>query len=112
VYTVEHVGFLADFAKKNLRKTGYENVTVLLQDGSIGYLKQAPYDRIAVTCAAPEIPAPLIEQLKPNGILVIPVGSHLQELLLVKKDKKENIRTEKMGEVVFVPLRGRYGFKK
>jgi protein-L-isoaspartate(D-aspartate) O-methyltransferase len=112
VYTVERLEFLVDFAKKNLEKAGYENVTVLLQDGSIGYLKQAPYDRIAVTCAAPEIPTPLIEQLKPGGIMVIPVGNQFQELILVKKDKKENIRTEHMGGVLFVPLIGRYGFKK
>ena len=81
VYTVERIESLVNFAKKNLKETGYDNVTVILEDGSMGYSKYAPYDRIAVTCAAPYIPEPLLEQLKPGGIMVIPVGSYSQELI-------------------------------
>lgn len=65
-----------------------------------------------VTCAAPDIPEPLVEQLKPGGIMVIPVGDYFQELILVKKDKKGKIKKENRGGVVFVPLIGKYGFKQ
>ncbi len=75
VYTVERIESLVNFAKDNLKEAGYDNITVLLEDGSMGYSQYAPYDRIVVTCAAPYIPEPLLEQLKPGGILVIPVGN-------------------------------------
>jgi protein-L-isoaspartate(D-aspartate) O-methyltransferase len=110
VYAVERIEPLVNFAKKNLKKTGYDNVTVLLGDGSIGCSRYAPYDRIAVTCAAPCIPEPLLEQLKPGGIMVIPVGKYYQELIKIKKDSNSNIHKERKGGVVFVPLIGKYGF--
>jgi protein-L-isoaspartate(D-aspartate) O-methyltransferase len=112
VYTVERIEALVNFARENLRKTGYNNVTVVLEDGSMGYSECAPYDRIAVTCAAPYIPEPLLEQLKPGGIMVIPVGNYSQELIRVKKDSKSNIHTERKGGVAFVPLIGKHGFRK
>ncbi|MEM2227256.1 MAG: protein-L-isoaspartate(D-aspartate) O-methyltransferase, partial [Candidatus Bathyarchaeia archaeon] len=72
VYTIEIIPELAEFAEKNLKKLNYSKyVTVIVGDGSIGYLKEAPYDRILVTAAASKIPEPLIEQLKNGGILVI-----------------------------------------
>jgi len=111
IYTVERIEPLVNFARKNLEKTGYENVTVLLEDGSMGYSKYAPYDRITVTCAAPDIPEPLLEQLKPGGIMVIPVGTHSQELIRVKKDSEGKIHKEREGGVIFVPLIGKYGFR-
>jgi len=110
VYAVERLEPLVHFARKNLNETGYDNVTVLLGDRSMGYSKYAPYDRIAVTCAAPCIPEPLLEQLKPGGIMVIPVGNYSQELIRIEKDREGNIRKEKKGEVIFVPLIGKYGF--
>ncbi|AAM03988.1 TPA: protein-L-isoaspartate(D-aspartate) O-methyltransferase [Methanosarcina acetivorans] len=110
VYTVERIEPLVDFARENLKKAGYENVTVLLDDGSMGYSKCAPYDRIVVTCAAPDIPEPLLEQLKPGGIMIIPVGDYIQELVRIKKDPEGKIHEEKRGGVVFVPLIGKYGF--
>lgn len=112
VYTVERIESLVNFAKMNLKKTGYENVTVIHEDGSMGYSNFAPYDRIAVTCAAPYIPEPLLEQLKPGGIMVIPVGSYTQELFRVKKDIKGHIHKNRKGGVIFVPLIGKYGFRK
>ncbi len=112
VYTVERLEPLVQLAKENLKRTGYNNVTVLLEDGSMGYSEYAPYDRIAVTCAAPDIPEPLLEQLKPGGILVIPVGNYFQELIRVKKDSEGNIHKERKGGVIFVPLIGKYGFRK
>lgn len=112
IYTVERVEQLVEFARKNLEKTGYENVTVLLDDGSMGYSRYALYDRITVTCAAPDIPKPLLEQLKPGGIMVIPVGTYSQELIRIKKDSEGNISKEREGGVIFVPLIGKYGFKE
>ncbi len=113
IYSVERVEPLANFARKNLEKTGYDNVTVLLENGSMGYPHYAPYDRITVTCAAPYIPEPLLEQLKPGGIMVIPVGdNYSQELFRVKKDFKGNTYKKRKNWVVFVPLIGKHGFRK
>jgi protein-L-isoaspartate(D-aspartate) O-methyltransferase len=110
VYTVERIEPLVHFARKNLRETSYNNVTVILEDGSMGYSGFAPYDRIIVTCAAPRIPEPLLEQLKPGGIMVIPVGNYSQELIKITKDCEGNIHKERKGGVIFVPLIGKYGF--
>jgi protein-L-isoaspartate(D-aspartate) O-methyltransferase len=110
VYTVELIEPLVNFARENLKRAGYENVTVLLEDGSVGYSSYAPYDRIVVTCAAPDIPEPLLEQLKPGGIMVIPVGNYIQELIRIKKDNEGNVHKEAKGGVVFVPLKGKLGF--
>jgi protein-L-isoaspartate(D-aspartate) O-methyltransferase len=77
----------------------------------MGYAEKAPYDRILVTAAAPDIPKPLIEQLKPNGIMLIPIGSvHLfQSLIKITKEVNGKTREENLGGVAFVPLTGRYG---
>ncbi|WP_048141561.1 MULTISPECIES: protein-L-isoaspartate O-methyltransferase [unclassified Methanosarcina] len=112
IYTVERIKPLVNFAMKNLEETGYDNVTVLLENGSIGYPRHAPYDRIAVTCAAPSIPKTLLEQLKPGGIMVIPVGDCYQELIKVKKDSNGNIHKKRKGEVIFVPMLGKHGFPR
>ncbi|KKH95348.1 protein-L-isoaspartate O-methyltransferase [Methanosarcina sp. 1.H.T.1A.1] len=112
IYTVERIKPLVNFAMKNLEETGYDNVTVLLENGSIGYPRYAPYDRIVVTCAAPSIPKTLLEQLKPGGIMVIPVGDYFQELIRIKKDSNGNIHKKRKGEVTFVPMLGKHGFPK
>ena len=112
VYTVEIVQGLADFARKNIMNAGYnDRVTIICADGSMGYAEKAPYDRILVTAAAPDIPKPLIEQLKPNGIMLIPVGRVLlfQSLINITKGVNGNTREENLGGVAFVPLTGRYG---
>jgi len=112
IYTVEIVQGLAEFARKNIMNAGYnDRVTIICADGSTGYPEKAPYDRILVTAAAPDIPKPLIEQLKPNGIMLIPVGSvHLfQSLIKITKGVNGKTREENLGGVAFVPLTGRYG---
>ena len=112
VYTVEIVQGLADFARKNIMNAGYnDRVTIICADGSVGYAEKAPYDRILVTAAAPDIPKPLIEQLKPNGIMLIPVGSVqlFQSLIKITKGVNGKTREENLGGVAFVPLTGRYG---
>jgi protein-L-isoaspartate(D-aspartate) O-methyltransferase len=108
VYAVELIEGLALFARENIKKAGISNVTVLVEDGSIGLRGFAPYDRISVACAAPYISETLTEQLKPGGKLVIPVGKHIQELYLVTKIN--GLKKEAKGGVVFVPLVGKKGF--
>jgi len=113
VYTIEIVLDLVKAARSNLEKAGYsDRVTLVQGDGSLGYPARAPYDRIVVTAAAPKIPQPLLGQLVPGGILVIPVGGRLfpQELVRVRKDEKGRIERASMGGVAFVPLIGKEGF--
>ena len=113
VFAVEHLEELVAVARGNLERAGYaDKVTLLQGDGSIGYADRAPYDRILVTAAAPKIPPPLLEQLKPEGILVIPVGGRMfpQELIRVKKKTDGTLQRESLGGVAFVPLVGKYGF--
>jgi protein-L-isoaspartate(D-aspartate) O-methyltransferase len=114
VYTIEIVKELADFARRNVMRVGYgDRVTTIAGDGSLGFPEKAPYDRIVVTAAAPEVPEPLIEQLKINGILVIPVGgtSFFQSLVRITKFRDGKLKRENLGGVAFVPLTGKYGFK-
>jgi protein-L-isoaspartate(D-aspartate) O-methyltransferase len=113
VYTVELVPELVNVARSNLERAGYSSrVTLVLGDGSIGYPDRAPYDRIVVTAAAPKVPQPLVDQLRPQGILIVPVGGRLfpQELLKVRKDEKGRIQRASLGGVAFVPLIGKEGF--
>lgn len=114
VYTVEIVQGLAEYARKSMMNAGYgDRVTIICADGSLGYSEKAPYDRVLVTAAAPDIPKPLIEQLKPNGIMLIPVGSiHLfQNLIKVTKGVNGKVKEENLGGVAFVPLTGCHGHK-
>jgi protein-L-isoaspartate(D-aspartate) O-methyltransferase len=114
VYTVEIVQGLAEIARKNIMKAGYgDRVSIIVADGSMGYPEKAPYDRILVTAAAPEVPQPLIEQLKPTGIMLIPVGnaSLFQNLIKIIKGSNGKNKEESLGGVAFVPLTGRYGHR-
>jgi len=112
VYTTEIIKELADYSRANIEKAGCgERITIIHADGSEGYPIEAPYDRMLVTAAAPDIPKPLIEQLKPDGgILIIPVGTtyYFQTLYrITKRDSK--LTREDLGGVAFVPLTGKYG---
>lgn len=108
IYGVERIEALAEFARDNLTRAGYKNVTIIVEDGSLGLPAYAPYDRISVACAAPDIPKTLTDQLKKGGKMIIPVGRYFQELYLVTKIN--GIAEEPKGGVVFVPLVGRCGF--
>ncbi len=113
VYTIERIPELAEFARRNLERTGYsEYVTVIVGDGTLGYPEEAPYDRILITAAAPDIPKPLIEQLKEGGRIVAPVGDlYVQRLVIA--DKVGGVLRRRYGiECVFVPLIGKYGWRE
>ncbi|MDI6916352.1 MAG: protein-L-isoaspartate O-methyltransferase [Thermoplasmatales archaeon] len=109
VYTIERYSGLAEKAKENLKN--YKNVEVIVADGSKGLKEHAPYDRIFVTCAAPDIPEPLIEQLKGNGKLLIPVGERFMQDLILLEKKNNKISKRNLGGCMFVPLVGEYGFR-
>jgi len=114
VYTLEIVRALADNAKKNIRNAGYsDRVKIINADGSKGYAEKAPFDRVVVTAAAPDVPKPLTDQLKPSGIMLIPVGSLslFQNLLKITKEQDGKIKQENLGGVAFVPLTGEYGHR-
>lgn len=111
VYSVEIVPELAQAAQERLARLGYANVVVMHGDGYCGWPEHAPFDGIIVTAAAPEIPPPLIEQLKPGGRMVIPVGQPhgSQELMLVEKNAAGGLSIHNMLPVAFVPLTGDHG---
>ena len=105
VYTIEIVKPLADEAKIRLAAEGYKNVHCRLGDGYQGWPEKAPFDAIIVTAAPPEIPQPLVEQLKNGGRMVLPVGEGFQELVLVVK-KAGKIYEQSLIPVRFVPMTG------
>lgn len=109
LYTVELLASLQKQAKERLRGLGYHNIHYKVGDGSLGWAEHAPYDRIMVTAAAKRMPLPLIEQLAPGGIMIIPVGPlGWQELMQVTKDSEGNIEQKKLLDVAFVELVGKY----
>ena len=110
VYSVERRPELAAQARENLLRAGITNVTMIEADGSLGLAKHAPYDRISVAAAAPQIPEPLKRQLKVGGKMVLPVGSDYQELYLLTR--KNGFCVEKKMGVIFVPLIGQEGFRE
>ncbi len=110
VYTVERVPELSERAKRILEKLGFDNVKFKVGDGSLGWPEYSPYDRIVVTAAAPEIPEPLKDQLKDEGIIVIPIGGRYGQVLVKGIKKDSRIVTQELFPCAFVPLKGEYGF--
>lgn len=108
VHTTENVGPLVAPARERLQRLGYHNVEVHECDGYFGLPKLAPFDGIIVTAAASHVPQPLLDQLKPGGRLVIPVGQefYAQELLVIQKQQDGEFKRSKIIDVVFVPLTG------
>lgn len=109
VYTVEIVPELAVRAVETLSSLGYQSIKTKTGDGYEGWKENAPYDGIIVTCAPEDIPEPLVEQLKPGGVIVIPVGeeNQTQMLVVVRKAKNGRIFQEKQFPVRFVPMTGK-----
>jgi protein-L-isoaspartate(D-aspartate) O-methyltransferase len=106
VYSVEIIKPLAEAARKRLKRLGYTPVEVRHADGFHGWKEKGPFDAIIVTCAAGQIPPPLIKQLKPGGRMIIPVGARfaVQSLMLVEKDREGKVRSRSLMRVRFVPL--------
>ncbi len=112
VYSIEKIPELAERAEGLLSRLGYGNVAIRVGDGSEGWIQEAPFDAIVVTAGAPEIPAPLVEQLGVGGRLVIPVGSAYHQRLNIVRKEREGIRKEEGTGCVFVPLIGTFGWKE
>lgn len=108
VYSMEIVEPLASRAAKTLADMGYDNVHTRAGDGYDGWPEHAPFDGIIVTAGAGHVPPPLLDQLKPGGRMVIPLGAcfSAQELLLITKDMHGNTHSREVLPVRFVPLTG------
>ena len=106
VYSVEIIKVLAEAAARRLKRLGYSSVRVRRADGYNGWKEEAPFDAIIVTCAAGQVPPPLIKQLAPGGRLLIPVGARfsIQSLILIEKDDEGEVTSRSLMPVRFVPL--------
>lgn len=112
VYSIERIQQLACLALQRLDKLGYSNVSVFIGDGSLGWQDLAPYDRIIVTAAAPEVPEHLYEQLALWGKMVIPVGEQERQELIVVHRTPEGQERRSLGGCIFVPLVGAEGWSE
>jgi protein-L-isoaspartate(D-aspartate) O-methyltransferase len=111
VFSVEILEELATKTRERLDRLGYQNIRIQVGDGTLGWEEHAPYDAIIISAAAPQIPRPLLEQLKPDGMLVLPMGEEeLQALVRIRKGK-DGIKEEYLGECRFVKLRGTHGWE-
>jgi protein-L-isoaspartate(D-aspartate) O-methyltransferase len=103
VYSMEIVPELAEGARRALAQAGYHNVEVRTGDGYLGWPERAPFDRIIVTAAPPEIPQTLVNQLAADGIMVVPVGTSYQEIVIITKTAA-GVTERRTIEVRFVPM--------
>lgn len=110
VFGVERLPALAHSARANLEAAGIRNATVLVGDGTLGWRPFAPYDAILVAAASPEIPAPLVEQLGPEGRMVIPLGDRSAQTLTLVRRVGDDVVVSALEDVRFVPLLGEFGF--
>jgi protein-L-isoaspartate(D-aspartate) O-methyltransferase len=111
VYSLERIGALVREALVRMRDLGVDNVKVQTFDGTVGWSDVGPFDRIMVTAGAPEVPKPLLEQLKDGGKLVVPEGDRESQQLVLYEKTAEGIRRTAGELVAFVPLIGRFGWK-
>lgn len=111
VYTIERIDALSKSAQTLLNGLGYKNIHCITADGTLGWPDAAPFDRILITAAAPDLPDPHLSQLKDNGIIVAPVGTlYSQELIKARKIGTEIIK-DYFTPCVFVPLIGKHGWQ-
>lgn len=112
VFSIERIDILANKARRVLEELGYKGIIIKVGDGTLGWQEFAPFDKIVVTASAEKVPAPLLEQIKEGGRLVIPVGPRFtQTLMLLEKTGKGYITEKGICGCTFVPLIGRYGWR-
>jgi protein-L-isoaspartate(D-aspartate) O-methyltransferase len=96
------------FARKTLNRAGYTDIVLILGDGGLGHAEHAPYDRICVTAACPDVPSPLIEQLATPGRLIAPVVEGTRQRLTLLDKTADGVRRTSLADVLYVSLQGRY----
>jgi protein-L-isoaspartate(D-aspartate) O-methyltransferase len=111
VFSVERIASLVGRAEERLRAIGYKNIHIKVDDGTLGWPEESPFDRIIITAGAPKIPDPLTSQLSENGILLAPVGDRSSQQLMKMIKSKGTITEEFHTLCVFVPLIGKHGWK-
>ena len=104
VYSVEYHAELAERARQTLADVGYGDVTVRVGDGRAGWPEHAPYDRAYLTCAAPSFPSAVVEQVRPDGLLLAPIGRGRQQLIRARRRPDGSLDTENRGGVRFVEM--------
>jgi protein-L-isoaspartate(D-aspartate) O-methyltransferase len=112
VFSIERVSELAARATDLIRALKIPNISVKVFDGTYGWSDQAPFDRIIIAAAAPEVPQPLIQQLARTGIMVLPIGSEKNQRLARVRRVGTSVQIEDYGTAEFVPLVGRFGWKE
>ena len=110
VYSVERIPKLARNSETRLAEMGYANIQLMVGDGTLGWPDHAPYDAIIVTAAAPQVPQALLDQLKPGGRLVIPIGLRFSQVLRVWQRVEDRFESHDSIGVMFVPLIGKQGW--
>ena len=108
VYSIERFQVLAKKADDTIKSLGYANIRINVGDGTLGWPEEAPFDRIIVTAASPVVPGPLLEQLKAQGRLILPLGENFSQVLTLIEKKETDFEYTDICACVFVPLVGRY----
>jgi len=110
VFSIERIPELAAQARATLAMAGIMNVHVFVGDGSLGLPEHGPYDAVVVTAASPKVPPALVDQLKPGGRLIIPVGDRYEQTLIRLTATSNGPQVERLGGCRFVPLIGQQGW--
>ena len=111
VFSIERLPALYEQAREILRQLDVRNVSLLLGDGTIGWREYAPYDAILVSASAPEVPAPLLDQLAEGGTLLIPLGGKDEQILVSFERRDGTVVRRDIAPVRFVPLLGTHGWR-
>ena len=113
VFSIERIEKLANKARLLFEKLDYRNIYIKIGDGTLGWQEFSPFEKIVVTAASPQIPMPLLDQLKVGGRLVIPIGPRFsQRLIVLEKSREGRISEKDICGCVFVPLIGQYGWEE
>lgn len=111
VYTIERVESLAKRAGVLFSELGYHNIRLKVDDGTLGWKEEAPFDKIIITAASPRIPLPLTEQLAEGGRLILPLGETFSQILTLAEKKQGQLLQQQICGCIFVRLVGKYGWK-
>jgi protein-L-isoaspartate(D-aspartate) O-methyltransferase len=111
VYSIERLPELAQQAKTVLKDLGFTNIYLKNGDGTLGWEEEAPFDRIIISAATPDVPAPLAAQLREGGRIVYPHGGLFHQELSIAIKEKGGLQVERLCGCMFVPLIGKYGIK-